>query len=128
MGQLLVTGLEDLGDDRLRVTASDGDAEYEAFGWVSATTDHYDDSQYADYTADDVAKPDVPIGSTGRHLKPDQTPRTMTDAERGEYALALILDQHPQLTPQSAASLTFTAPAPVYIADPVVVEPQPTSE
>jgi hypothetical protein len=106
MSSLTLTSVRDLGDDRLEAVATDDAGnEYRATGWVSATTNHFDPHAYGD----------------DGHLDPKAEPRQMTAAEVGEYALSLILEQHPELTPpavQATAELAFEAPATVELTDP----------
>jgi hypothetical protein len=90
-------GVYDLGGDRLLVRAVDEHGDrVEAYGYVSATTNHFDESEYADYDEADVANKKLPIGSVGRHLKPKAAARAMTPAEIGAYARRLLDEQHPQ--------------------------------
>ena len=89
-----ITDVLDIGGDVLLVRATNDDGDtVEATGHVSATTNHYDDDQYADYGERDIAKKTLPIGSTGRHLKPTAQPRSMTPAEVGTYAQRLLAEQ-----------------------------------
>lgn len=106
MAELVVTALADVGNDVLAVTASDGTNSYEAFGWVSATKNHFDVSAYGD----------------DGHRDEKSLARAMTDVERGEYALALILEQNPEFAavspPVQTQQISFVAPAAVAVADP----------
>lgn len=101
MTDIQITSVQDIGDDVLRVTATyteplvDSVGEQDertvtAFGWVSATTNHYDDDAYEKRNVDEH-------GVEGKHLKDDANPRPMTAAEVGAYARRLVLEQHPEL-------------------------------
>lgn len=84
--KITITGVHDVGDDVLHVTAEAGDETYEATGWVSATTHHFDAKHY---------------GKDG-HLVERAKPRAMKQAEVGEYALRLLLEQNPDLASAKA--------------------------
>lgn len=97
-----ITAVLDAGDDVLKVEALDPDGnKLEAFGWVSATTNHYDASAYTTDAAGNL------------HRDPAALPRAMTAAEVGEYAHSLLLAQHPELAAPAAAStaIAFVPPA-----------------
>lgn len=116
MGDVTIVSVVDVGGDVLHVTATDSDGnELTATGWVSATTNHYDDDAY--YPAGSTVAQDgvdesgvaLPPRDVSGQLKPEAVPRAMTPAEVGEYAKRLVLEQNqdPDATP---------APAPTPIA------------
>lgn len=73
---LVIDAWNDTGDDVLRIDGHDDASgrKFTVFGWVSALTNFYPPSAYnADGT-----------------LKPGQTPRAMTAAERTAYLRTLI--------------------------------------
>jgi hypothetical protein len=70
----------DVGDDVLLVHARAGEDEVRAVGWVSATTNHYDDDSLDRETG---------------HRRDDATPRPLTREELLAYAERLVLEQHP---------------------------------
>jgi hypothetical protein len=75
--------VNDAGGDVLVVKAAVGDLEIEARGWVSATTNHYDDAS---------------LDSKTGHRRAGARPRAMTPKEIGAYARRLIVEQHPELS------------------------------
>lgn len=81
-----ITSVVDSGGDVLTVTATDeAGNEVQAFGWVSATTNHFDEPRT------DSSKP-----------------RTMTPAEVGEYAQSLLDGQLAASTaPQEPTPIAF---------------------
>jgi hypothetical protein len=110
-----IESVVDAGNDVLLVTAHDEDGnEVTATGWVSATTNHYDAGDY--YPAgselpqdgvDELGDPLPPLDVSG-HLKPDATPRAMTPAEVGAYALQLLAEQNPTPEAVAPAAIEFT--------------------
>lgn len=102
MVDLTILELHDLGNDVLRVRGTDGTTEtvragteddgtpiteerqrvFEATGWVSALTNHYDEAAYDPETGhrDNAAKP-----------------RAMVDDERTAYAVRLLREQNEAL-------------------------------
>jgi len=107
--------VHDLGNDVLRVRGTNRLQEVygdegavidhvevidEAYGWVSATENHYDpDAYYAEgeQAAWDPENPDELV-DVGGHLKPDAKPRPMTKAERLAYYQRLLEEQNPATT------------------------------
>jgi hypothetical protein len=102
MADLTILELHDLGNDVLRVRGTDGSTRavrvgteddgttpvveeqpvvYEATGWVSALTNHYDESAY----------------DKDGHRKDTAKSRAMTDEERAEYAANLLREQNAEL-------------------------------
>lgn len=92
MRTYIIDGIMDLGDDVLRVDGhhmtQDGDQArpvlVQAFGWVSATTNHYDPDQYDQDTG---------------HLVDGATPRQMSQDELLAYAQQLLAEQDPNREP-----------------------------
>lgn len=103
----------DAGDDVLvvrgtveGVTAKDEKGEavpilIEARGWLSATTNHYDTTDYEDIP--EPTKDDKHGRAHGHHLKKGAKPREMTPAEKREYCEALLAAAapHPEKQPQA---------------------------
>lgn len=79
-----VLEVHDIGDDRLRVVGEVRGEPAEAFGWVSATTNHFPAKHYL--RADKEGN---------RHLREGAKPRQMTKAEIRRYAHRLLLEQNP---------------------------------
>jgi hypothetical protein len=103
-----IASVANAGDDVLLILAAGVDADgnelvFSATGWVSATTNYFPPDQY---------------GEDG-HLIEGAAARAMTQAEIGDYALALVLEQNPQLqaVPTTMAPVDFEPPAPVTVDD-----------
>jgi hypothetical protein len=67
--------------------------EIRVYGWVSATTNHFDDDAYVTDSAAVNKDPDLANVSDGepvKQLRPDAKPRAMTTEEIGEYARSLL--------------------------------------
>jgi hypothetical protein len=82
----------DVGNDVLRVVGIVDGVEVLAHGWVSATTNHFDEADY-----EDIPEPkqgQVHKGKVaGRHLKPGAQSRVMDDSEKRAYAARRLLEQ-----------------------------------
>jgi hypothetical protein len=76
-----VKKITDVGGDVLEVRGTDGTSDCVAYGWVSATTNHY---RPADYDTD---------GNRNDNAKP----KKMTKAEKNDYALRILREQNPAL-------------------------------
>lgn len=115
MAGIATLDLLDLGDDVLLVRGTDGRTEYvcvgteddgtpivderpvvfEATGWVSAITNHFDAS---DYFPDGNRKPlPPPDGVSSGERNEFAMPRKMTAKERTAYAVGLLRTQNPAL-------------------------------
>lgn len=89
-----IVSIEDVGGDVLLVKATDGAQTYEARGWVSATTNHYDAKAYGE------------DGQLGAKAKA----RAMTPDEVRSYALGLINAVHRVDAPAAEAKpIAFAA-------------------
>jgi hypothetical protein len=97
MSEILVTGVRNAGDDILVVEGYvDGDL-VTAYGWISALTNHYDDTRAE-----------------------DAKPRQMTSGEARGYCEQLLVDELGKSTPPAAAGSAL----PVSISlDPEPVDP-----
>jgi len=100
MGLELVS-VHDVGDDRLRAVFEDEDGEQvEVFGWVSATTNHYDADCYWPAGSTEILTGGFlghdrhEVDHSG-HLRDDAKPRQMTPAEIADYARSLLPDESP---------------------------------
>lgn len=97
---LEIVSVQDVGGDRLLVTATDGTRTLTAVGHVSATQRHYDADAYAEMWSDEHGGWKPVTAKTPKdtirdvHLKANASPRPMTPAEVTEYAHRLLAEQH----------------------------------
>lgn len=94
MATIEVTATVDQGDDVLRIEGTIDGQPAVAYGWVSATAQHYPAAAY-----------------DGDRLRPGATPRPMTDAERAAYTRGLLGQQGAPPVPAAAGPAPQPAPA-----------------
>lgn len=98
MADFTITSVADAGNDVLLVTAEDAEGnELLAQGWVSATTNHFDEEAYdANGNLPDPSRKVL----TFWKRTPGAVPRAMTPEEVGAYARRLIEDALPEPAPE----------------------------
>lgn len=113
MANVQVTEALDLGNDVLlvrgtiegRLDAGGKPLVFEARGWLSAMSHHYDADDYEELDAKAAKKRKC---APGRNLKKGATPRSMTASERLAYMRGLLLVAAG--APQGAAARTLPIP------------------